>query len=375
MRSDRRAALLMGGILCLLSPSVLAGPTPVAVVFVARIPSGPPEGPVKSTGMTDIMLNDDKHKTSMWKNLFSYYKKTREWAKTYVTAVNAVSDLLYSTYAMLKKWEDISKKAEWLMSNNPFEGEGVVDRVENAENWFRTSDELLFVDVPSAMKQRQMLSAQKEALIASFRAGGDATVGSGAAQAYSESYQEGYLKERGLRPSPGKDGRAFLTPEEVMLQQLIAQNAHDMAEQHQQTMLLQQEDAANQAVAMDVYEMANCLDDNICGGMTERSDAENRMGMMDQRRAILAKRQGEASTKVLLQDLLSATQTYVSQGVMTTAYLGGLIRFQKDLCEANGMTDAIVSMPSYKWEALYPSAYSYNGKVYGPDVHYYDLYK
>lgn len=375
MRSDRRLALVMGFSLALLAPSVVAGPAPLAIILASRVVAGPPSGPVKETGLSDITLSDDKHKTSMWKNLFSYYKKCREWAKTYVTAVNAVSDLLYSTYAMLKKWEDISKKAEWLMSTNPFDGKGVVDRVENAENWFRTSDELFFVDIPTAMKQRKMLSAQKDALIASFRAGGDATIGSSVAQGYAEDYQKGYLKERGLQPSPGKDGRAFLTPEEVMLQQLITQNAHDMAQQHEQTMLLQQEDAANQAVAMDVYEMANCLDDKICGGMTERSDAENRMGMMDQRRALLAKRQGEASTKVLLQDLLSATQTYVSQGVMTTAYLGGVIRFQKELCTANGMTDDIVDMPSYKWEALYPSAYKYSGKVYGPDVHYYDLYK
>lgn len=375
MRSETRLAIAVACCLGLYVPSVLAGPSPGGRLLLASIVAGPPAGPETATGVTDIMLNDDKNKTSVWKNLFSYYKKTREWAKTYVTAVNAVSDLLYSTYSMLKKWEDISKKTEWLMSTNPFTGEGIVDRVENAENWFRTSDELLFVDVPSAMKMRKMLSQQKDALISSFRAGGDATVGSAAAQGYAESYQKGYLEERGLQPSPAKDGRAFLTPEEVMLQQLIVQNAHDMAQQHEQTMLLQQEDAANQAVAMDVYEMANCMDEQVCGGITQRSDAENRMGMMDQRRALLAKRQAEASTKVVLQDVLAATQVYVSQGVMTTAYLGGLIRFQKELCEANGMTDAILKLPSYKWQALYPSAYKYDGKVYGPDVHYYDLYK
>lgn len=343
--------------------------------FMAKnvFPSAP-EGPTGS-GTSGLLIEDDKNKKSIWKNLWTYYKKTREWAQNYIYAINSVSDLLYGTYSMLKKWEDISKKAVWLATNNPFDGNGIQDRIENAENWFRTSDELFFKDVPSAMKEREMLTKQKNAMVAAFRAGGVAGVGSASAQAYAESYQKGYLTERGLQKNGAKDGRKFLSPEEEALQQLIEQNAAAMAKQHEQTKLLQQEDAVNQAVGQDVYEMVNCADDKVCGGIAERSDAENRMGMLDQRRALLARRQSEASTTMRLQDILAATQIYVTQGVITTAYLGALLKFQTRFCDANNLAESKSNLPTYEWGALYPSAYKYNGKIYGPDIHYYDSYK
>lgn len=151
--------------------------TTALVEIFQAIHSGPPAGPEPS-GTSGILLEDDKNKTSIWKNLWSYYKKCKEWAKTYVSSLNAVSDLLYGTYEMLKKWEDISKKVEFLTSTNPFDGSGVVDRIENAEGWFRTSDQLFFEDVPTAMKKREMLSKQANALVGSFRGGSNATIGS-----------------------------------------------------------------------------------------------------------------------------------------------------------------------------------------------------
>lgn len=350
------------------SRSVLLVPG-VEVVF-----SGPPEGPDKS-GPGGVSMNDDGNKTSIWKNLWIYYKKCREWAKTYVMGLNAVSDLLYGTYEMLKKWEDIAKKVEFLTSTNPFDGKGVVDRVENAEMWFRTSDELFFEDIPTAMKKRQMLSKQASSLVGMFRGGANAIVGSNEAQAYAESYRKGYLASRSIHRTPGKDGRVFMSAEDEMLQQLITRNADVMARLHEQSMLLQQEDAVSKSVGMDLYEMVNCTDAAICGGISERSDAENRLSILDQRRSQLARRQSEYTTSLKLQDILSATQVYVTQGVVTTAYLGALIRFQKELCDANGLTSEKLTMPSYKWGALYPHAYQYTGKIYGPDIHYYDSYK
>lgn len=336
--------------------------------------SAPPEGPTPD-GTDGILLEDDKNKTTIWQNLWKYYKKSREWATTYINSLNAVSDLLYGTYSMLKKWEDISKKVAWLTSNNPFDGDGIVGKIENAESWFRTSDELFFEDVPTAMAQREMLSKQQAALIKSFREGKDPTEASLASKEYGERYREAYLRDRGIQKAPEKNGRIFLSPEEEMLQNIIKQNATGMAKLHSMSIQLQQEDAAVTAVSQDVYELVNCQDEKICGGLAQRADAENRMGMLDQRRIQLATKQAEYSTEIKLQDVLSATQVYITQGVTTTAYLGALVHFQKAFCDANGLSDEKLEMESYRWGSLYPRAYQYDGKIYGPDVHYYDLYK
>lgn len=330
-----------------------------------------PEGPVNK-GEGGIVATDDKQKTSVWKNMRLYYGKVQEFAKTYINALNSVSDLLYGTYAMLKKWEDVSQKAVWLATNNPFDGSGLVDRIENAEGWFRESDRLFYVGIPTAMASSKNLSTQSKETVAQLRNLGKATTN--IAKGYAESYQKAYLQNRSIKKNPVKDNVVIMSIEEEAVQNQIRQNAAAMAELHQQTLILQQEDAINQAVGKDVYEMVNCADEKVCGGMATRSDAESRMGMLDQRRAMLARMLGEQSANVVLQEVLKRTQIYVTQGVTVTAFLGPLIEFQKQLCEYNGLSNRKTLMTSYQWNNLYPTAYQYDGIRYVPNVHFYDDY-
>lgn len=330
-----------------------------------------PEGPVKK-GDGGVVATDDKQKKSIWKNMKLYYNKAKEFASTYIDALNSVSDLLYGTYAMLKKWEDVSKKAVWLASNNPFDGSGLVDRIENAEGWFRESDQMFYEGIPSAMASSKSLSLQTTETIASLRNLGQ--VAANIANGSAEAYRTAYLENRLIQKNKVKGGRILMSPEEEAIQNQIVQNANAMAELHQQTQILQQEDAVNQAVGKDIYEMVNCADPNVCGGMATRTDAENRMGMLDQRKAMLARLMGEQSTGLILQEILKRSQVYVTQGVTVTAFLGPLIEFQQKLCDYNNLPGIRTNMASYRWNSLYPKAYKYDGVQYVPDVNFYDDY-
>lgn len=322
-----------------------------------------PAGPVTSGGDVTVAIEDDKHKKSIWKNGYDYYKRMRAKVMKYVDAVNSISTLCYSAYKMYKKWQRITQRAEVLYNTNPFAGNSLEERVINAEMWFRESDDILYEAIPAAQQTSARFSEQMSAWTAQFSGNGD--YNKNTPKENAEAIRNAYISSRIGSKTPDQDGMVYVGYLDSVYQSTVIQNAETYASLIHLDKTIEQEVAANGSVSADAWDLASCqgASSDDCGGITRRADMENRSGIMHNRLARIAGWQASTRNGVLMQDLLLQVQTWSTQGNIGVLLLNGARSTHNAICNANGIEVDEDKLPLHL-QGLYPHAYRYDGRTY-----------
>lgn len=315
--------------------------------------------------------HDSKNKSNILKSLGAWYRKAKEYAKTYTNTVNSVSELLYSSYCLLAKWEEISNETAWLLSTNPFEAKGFEKKVENLEQWMVVSDKVLFEDIPAANQLQDNVGKSSTKMVDAFR---NAFIDiSGEPQKRKELVRNQYLAHFKQTYTPmeanGKK-RIVLTRGMERGQQAMIASAERNAEQAAMDEILAQHNASIVAIGQDV---AEDLQTPITPtGLQERTDMEIREGLLASKNVQYANRQSIGTNEALIAQNLYQIDNYHRAAELTTAWIGGLMIYAdvaRKLYPAYKLQLAYV--PS-QWSpgpnGKYTNAYRYENKIYSLEI-------
>jgi hypothetical protein len=337
-----------------------------ALLFPMLSHADNPSGPVTTGGSGTLALEDEKHKKSIWKNGYEYYKRMKAKVMKYVRAVNSISDLCFSAYNMYKKWERISQRAAVLYNTNPFAGNTLEERVINAEMWFRESDDILYEAIPSAERTSARFNDDMAAWTEEFAGNGD--YNKTTPRDNAEAIRNAYIASRLGSKTADPEGIIYMGILDSMHQANVLQNAETYASLIHMDKTIEQEVAANRTVSADAWNLASCQGSSTqdCGGITQRADMENRSGIMQNRLARIAGWQASTRNSVLMQEILLQVQNWSGQGNLGVVLLNGSRRAYKAIREANGLDVEEDKLPIYL-QGLYPHAYRYDGKTYNDE--------
>jgi hypothetical protein len=327
-----------------------------------------PTGPIDE-GSTNPVTVDEDDKTSIFVSLMKQYKKLKQFVGAYIVTVNAVSDLLYASYLVLEKWEAIAKKTEYLMSTNPFTDDPV-STIENLEMMFRTSDELLFEDVPSGLASVDNLKKKKDALMNNLRGGAHIPT---SYTGGSNAFMKGYIEMMGFEDRVDENGITLLYDEDVFAQNSVKATGEGMGKAYDAVAFSKQEEAITSAIGHDVYDVYSCKNDGgACGSISARADVEAKIVHSSQRILANEIRSEQNSIQAGLEEVLIAVNTYNTQGMISTARVGGVLTLYNKMVDMYGIDKLKRVTTPYMHTDKYPRAYKYDGKVFGPTESYWD---
>lgn len=315
--------------------------------------------------------HDSKNKSNIIQSLLAWYRKGKEYAKTYTQTVNSVSELLYSSYCLLAKWEEISNETAWLLSTNPFEAQGFEKKVENLENWMTVSDKILFRDIPQINQLQDNVGESRAKMVHAFRnAFGVIDTSALARKAFVRRQYLTHFKETYTPMEASGHRRIVLTRGMERGQQLTMSNAERNAEQAAMDEILAQHNASILAIGQDVSE--DLQTPKSPTGLQERTDMEIREGLLASKNVQYANRQSIGTNEALIAQNLYQIDNYHRSAELTTAWIGALMVYADAARQLYPQYKLQVAYIPSNWRPStngnYTNAYQYDHKIYQLEV-------
>jgi hypothetical protein len=265
---------------------------------------------------------------------------------------------------MYKKWEAVTKRIDILVHTNPFTGNNLSDQVINAETWFRESDDILYRQIPDAEKTQANLGTQYNAWVKSISGSGD--VDQSGPNDVGEKVRTAYLQNRGLTKTVDPNGRVLQGFLDSVYQATVTTNANTYGNLIQIDRTAQQEAAAGDATAQDAWGLLTCQDTTNCGGIAQKADLENRLGMLHNREVRVANQVALAATTANMSEILNQINIWTIQGNVGTILLNGSRIAYSKFCKQNNIEPDPAITPQVL-NGMYPRAYHYDGRIYSSD--------